>query len=343
MLEEREVLVLNTIITEYIHNREPVGSRNVSKIGPLKMSPATIRNIMGDLEEKGYLLQPHTSSGRIPTDMAYRYYADHLAVMETCGSEFADMVHESLEFSSPNLPSMMKEFSKRIGMLTKSVGFVMAAKNDLSALSRIEFTRLNKSSVLAILISKSGFIQNVIIPVDTAANDSMLTRLSNYLNSKLPIMSVSELLKSIRSELNESTDQIYKILDKLAAMEKKIEPGGVFMDGAVNMLNFPEFSDTETLRALLNAFDEKKQLSDILEKCMHNRGVQIFVGREIGFGIEELGVVASTYENDGNILGMVGVIGPKRMEYGKVMKVVTYSSQIIEKMIEQLHGGYSEE
>lgn len=344
MLDEREQLVLRTIIQEYIQKSEPVGSRNVSKIGPLKMSPATIRNIMGELEEKGYLVQPHTSAGRVPTDLGYRYYIDHFVALENGDEDYsAEAFRENLEFSAHNLPSMLSEFSKRLSNLTKSIGFVVVSRDDSSTVQHIEFTRLNKTSVLAIMISKAGFVQNVLLNIDTSITESELVSMSNYLNAQLSHMNIDKVAQHVKKELSADKSKLYSIFDKLASTQDN--RSGVFLEGTSNMLNFPEFQDISRLKSLLKTLEEKQTLSDILERCISNKGVQIFVGSEIGFGgiNDEIGLVTKSYENKGNIVGMLGIIGPKRMEYSKVIPVVNYSAQIISGMLNDLYGGYSDD
>ena len=343
-LGNREELVLNTIVTEYIQRSEPVGSRNVSKIGPLRMSPATIRNIMGDLEDKGYLIQPHSSAGRIPTDLGYRYYIDHLVAIEIEQEEMEDQLHDSLSFTSYNLPALLQEFSRRLGEITGTVGFVVASYNDTFSVKQIEFTRLNRSAVLAIMITRAGFVQNVLLNIPQEIADNQLVQISNYLNDHLAKMSITQLQDHLELELSRSASEIRNIISKLAEIESSMLPYGLFLEGASNILNFPEFHDAQKIRNLLRAFEEKRTISEILEKCMNNKGVQIFVGREIGIeNIEELGLVTTSYEKEGNIIGMLGVIGPKRMPYPKMISVVEYSSKVINKMLESLYGGYSEE
>ncbi len=343
-LGDREELVLHTIITEYIQNSEPVGSRNVSKVGPLRMSPATIRNIMGDLEDKGYLVQPHSSAGRVPTDLGYRYYIDHLVAIEKMQKDMEEHLHGSLNFSSPNLPALLQEFSRRLGEITGAVGFVVASDNDTQTVRQIEFTRLNRTAVLAIMITRAGFVQNVLLNVPPEITDSDLMRISNYLNDNLAHMSMAQLRSHLEAELNRGAGEVKNIVARLIEMENSILPQGIFLEGASNILNFPEFQDAQKFKSLLRALEEKRTISEVLEKCMSNKGVQIFVGSEIGIGnIEELGLVTTSYEKEGNVVGMLGVIGPKRMPYPKMISVVEYSAKVITQMLEQLYGGYSEE
>ncbi|MDR2105431.1 MAG: heat-inducible transcriptional repressor HrcA [Deferribacteraceae bacterium] len=335
-LDEREEQVLATIITEYIHNSEPVGSRNVSKIGPLQLSPATIRNIMGDLEEKGYLEQLHVSSGRVPTDLGYRYYIDHLAVYTPDPASVKD-IEESLDFSPPNLRSLMKEFSKRLGALTKAVGFVAAPKTDTAEVKHIEFTRINKHTALAILITKSGIVQNILLPLQLS--ELALSDIAAFLNERLETISLAELDSILRQEVDSQTAVIREITAKLVDLERDMAVDNIFLDGTANILNFPEFQDAQKLKGLLAALEEKKSLAEIVERFIRTKGVQVFVGSEVGSSyLSDMGVVTSSFEVDGDVIGMLGVIGPKRMEYQKMVAVVNYSAQIITQLLQELYG-----
>jgi heat-inducible transcriptional repressor len=335
-LDEREEQVLQTIITEYIHNSEPVGSRNVSKIGPLHLSPATIRNIMGDLEEKGYLEQLHASSGRVPTDLGYRYYIDHLAVYSTDPAAMRD-IEESLDFSPPNVRTLMVEFSKRLGAATKAVGFVAAPKTDTAEVRHIEFTRINPHTVLAILITKSGIVQNMLFQMELS--ELALSDLAAFLNGRLENMNLETLDGVLRRELDSDSAAIREITAKLVEMEKKFAGDNIFLDGTANILNFPEFRDAQKLKGLLAALEEKKSFAEMVERFVNTRGVQVFVGSEVGYPyLSELGMVTSSFEKDGKVIGMLGVIGPKRMEYQKVVAVVNYSAQVISQLLQQLYG-----
>jgi heat-inducible transcriptional repressor len=287
---------------------------------------------MGDLEDKGYIEQPHTSAGRIPTDLGYRYYIDHIIAAEPTEPVEAG-VEDSLRFRSPNVPVLMQEFSRRLGNITGAVGFVAASKPDTEAVQRIEFARLNKSTTLAVLVTRSGFTHNVLIPAEQSVTNSELTHMSNYLNDKLATMSITDIGKQTRSELD-------NILLCLVEAEQKLLGREIYLEGASNILNFPEFHDAEKWKLLLRTFEEKKTLLEVIEKCTQNKGVQIFIGSEVGLDhIGELGMVASAYEGEGNIVGMVGVIGPKRMAYPKMISVVNYSALAISRILDQIYGG----
>ncbi|GAB7140520.1 heat-inducible transcriptional repressor HrcA [Deferribacterales bacterium RsTz2092] len=346
-LGDRERIVLNTIINEHIHSSEPVGSRNVSKVGPLHMSPATIRNIMVDLEEKGYIAQPHTSAGRVPTDLGYRYYIDHLVRYDENKGNLKRELEESLAFRPKNVSTLVKEFSRRIGLATSSIGFVATSNKGVGTVKQIEFTRLMRGGVatLAILITKSGLVKNVLLSIPASVKDSELQQMSNYLTEQLANMSVLELKAKLVAEYENSASQMKSVITALMDTDENVfagedGAGSLVLDGALNVLNMPEFQDSEKVRTLLETLEEKKRLSEIFERSMGTKGVQIFIGSEMGVkGTEDLGIVTSTYEHDKHVIGMLGVIGPKRMNYTKAIPVVDYSSHMLADMFRELYGG----
>ncbi len=189
-----------------------------------------------------------------------------------------------------------------------------------------------------------GIVQNVLLHMDPSFNDSNLTQLSNYLNEQLVVMSMGELAARLNAEFDRGADEVKLILSRLAGVENELVANSVFLEGTINILNFPEFQDAQKLKNLLGTLAEKRSMADILRRFMNTRGVQIFVGSEVGLrDLEEMGLVTQSYERNGKILGMLGVIGPKRMEYSRMARVVNYSAQLISQMLDQLYGGYNED
>jgi heat-inducible transcriptional repressor len=242
------------------------------------------------------------------------------------------------------------EFSRRLGLITNAVGFVVAASQETSTIRQIEFTRLTRGgAVLAILISKAGTVKNVLLNIPPDVPDSQLHSMGGYLTEQLAHMTVEELRRKLAADYTASMGELRATLATLMEFEELVFSAEMFeklfaLEGTSNMVDRPEFHDAQRLRAILQALDEKKAISDVLERIMDTKGVQIFVGSEIGLdNIDELGLVTSTYEKKGNVVGMLGVIGPKRMEYSRVIPVVNYSSLLLTQMFSQLYGGYSDE
>jgi heat-inducible transcriptional repressor len=304
---------------------------------------------MGDLEEKGYIIQPYTSAGRVPTDVGYRYYIDHLVAVER-SSAMQEQLEPHLTFTSPNVSTLVTEFSRRLGVITNSIGFVMTASQDTTTVKHIEFTRLRQGgAVLAILVTKDGMVKNVLLNIPADVPDAHLHYMGAYLTEQLSQMSISQLRAKLAQDYANSMGALHATLETLISIENVVFSEEMFerffvLEGASNMVDCPEFHDTQRLRAILRTIEEKKGIADVLERIINNKGVQIFVGSEIGLGdIDELGLVTSTYEKKGNVVGMLGVIGPKRMEYSRVIPVVGYSSHLLTQLLNQLYGGYSDD
>jgi len=333
LLNEREEIVLKTIIDEFVQSNEPVGSRFISKTGPLKLGAASIRNIMSDLEDKGFIMQPHTSSGRIPSDEGYRYYIDKLVTFDAKNEDIINNL--KISCSADNISGVLKKVSDNLGRLTNSVGFVLSPKLNTMLLKHIEFVRLNSTTVLAVVVARTGIVHNVMIDVSPSVSDSELTQVSNYLNHHFSDKSLMELKISIAEEMKDDKrmmDNLFKNVSSMASavFAKSDQDSDIILSSTSGVLGLPEFSDVSRLKGLLDTFEEKKFIFDVLDKCQNEKGVNIFVGAEIGRQeISELGLVTKTYTRGGNVIGMLGIIGPKRMRYSNVVSVVDCSAEIV--------------
>lgn len=344
-LNEREELVLRTIIDEYIDTSEPVGSRNVSKVGPLKMSPATIRNIMSDLVEKGFIAQPHTSAGRVPTDSGYRYYIEKLVEIQNISPDFMEDIQRQMSIDPLNVMNLFRHFSKKLGEMTHAVGFIVSPKMNNIALKHIEFVRINKETVLAVIVAKTGMVQNVFINVDNTITDNDLVRMANFINTNYEGLSLYEVQHMILQELHNEKGEIRTLIEQAAKLSQQVFKSPVFdeefiFEGMKYIIDTPELRQNGRLTDVLQAFEEKHHLCSLLEGCMKEDSVQIFIGSEIGLdNTEDLGMVIKPYHRGGKIVGTMGVIGPKRMRYSNVVSIVDYSSKIISKMLNDFYEG----
>ncbi|KAA0259053.1 heat-inducible transcription repressor HrcA [Deferribacter autotrophicus] len=340
-LTEREETVLKIIVDEYINSSEPVGSRFVSKVGPLKLSPASIRNIMSDLEEKGYIYQPHTSAGRVPTDLGYRYYIDKFVTISPIYSEEIKKLSEKL--NATNLRTLFKEATKQLSRLTHSVGFVVTPKSNMLYLKHIEFLKLNKFDVLAILVTKTGIVQNVILHLDIDIPDNVLTQISNYLNDHFSGYSLMEVRERLFKEIEKDKQLFDNFMDSFQDFLPRIfemdeVEGELYYDGTSNILDMPEFNDVNKLKEFLRAFEEKTLIYKIIDKCAEADSVQIFIGSEIDENVDDFGLVIKPYSKGNKILGTLGIIGPKRMRYPHVVPIVDYTADLLSEVIERLGG-----
>lgn len=344
-LNEREELVLRTIIDEYIDTSEPVGSRNVSKVGPLKMSPATIRNIMSDLVDKGFIAQPHTSAGRVPTDIGYRYYIEKLVEIQNISPDFMEDIQRQMSIDPLNVMNLFRHFSKKLGEMTHAVGFIVSPKMNNIALKHIEFVRINKETVLAVIVAKTGMVQNVFINVDSTITDNDLVRMANFINTNYEGLSLYEVQHMILQELHSEKGEIRSLIEQAAKLSQQVFKSPVFdeefiFEGMKYIIDTPELRQNGRLTDVLQAFEEKHHICSLLEGCMKEDSVQIFIGSEIGLdNTEDLGMVIKPYHRGGKIVGTMGVIGPKRMRYSNVVSIVDYSSKIISKMLNDFYEG----
>lgn len=340
-LNEREEIVLRTIIDEFIDTNEPVGSRNVSKVGPLKMSPATIRNIMSDLVDKGYIVQPHTSAGRVPTDDGYRYYIDKFVSTQQVSKDLIENIQNEMTFNPVNAMNLFKVFSKKLGDMTNAVGFVVSPKLNSIYMKHIEFVKLNKDTTIVVLVTKSGIVQNMYLNIGDEFSQDDLVKISNYLNHHFENNSLMEIRSNLCKEINKEQGEIRALLEKMGDefFKSSVFDEEFIFEGTGNIIDSPDLQGSGKLKEVLATFEEKQKICGLLDNCMNSNSVQIFVGSEIGIhNIEELGMVIKPYQRGGNIIGTLGVIGPKRMKYPKVVSIVDYSSRIISKMLSDYYG-----
>lgn len=345
ILNEREKIVLKMIVEEYIRTSEPVGSRFISKNSTLGLSPASIRNVMSDLEEKELIKQTYVSSGRIPSDTGFRYYVDRLISIKPVDTGIFDSIVKSKRI---NVKNIFEELTQKIGEMTNSIGFVAFPKLDNMFLKHIEFIKLNKDNLLAIIVAKSGIVHNVILEADGEIKDNELVQISNFLNEHFKDKSLSELRRTLSQEISKEREKIGDFYSKLDIIPTILEGIGddyeIILHGINNIVNQPEFiRDINMLKELLDMFESKKRILQILNKLASKNSVKIFIGSEIGDKFtEELGIVMTEYSKGSNIIGMLGVIGPKRMRYPEVLPLVDYTSKLISNILTEKTGGDDE-
>ncbi|MCX8083643.1 MAG: heat-inducible transcriptional repressor HrcA [Calditerrivibrio sp.] len=342
ILNEREKIVLKMIVEEYIRTSEPVGSRFISKHSPLGLSPASIRNVMSDLEDKDMIKQTYISSGRVPSDTGLRYYVDKLISIKPFNE---NQIKDVLVGKRLNLKSVFDDITKKLGELTNSVGFVVSPKLNSSFLKHIEFIKLNKDSILAIIVTRAGIVHNIIIESENEIKENELTMISNYLNKNFSNRSLGELKDALRQEMLNDKEKIQMVYNKMLSLSKLVFEGiddeyEIILHGINHIVTQPEFKkDLDTLKELLEILESKQKILDILNKLVTRHGIKIFIGSEIGDKVaQELGVVLTEYKRGSNIIGMLGVIGPKRMRYPEVLPIVDYTSKLITNILTEIGG-----
>lgn len=337
-MTERSRKILEVIIDDYITSGEPVGSRAVTKRHNIDLSPATVRNVMADLEEYGFLASPHTSAGRVPTEKGYRYYVDSLLQLR----ELTPREKRSIEASchgSAGVDKLFQEAGKALSALSSHAGIVMAPRFTTTVFKQIEFVRLSRGKLLVVFVSQSGLVQNKLIDADESLTRADLEKITNYLNKALSGMSISEVRAKIASEMQQEKalyDKLMRQALELSGAALTEELGGqLIIEGASSFLDSPEFADVEQMRKLFRAFEQKHTLIDLLDKSQQAAGVQIFIGGESELSqIEGCSLITANYQNLHGTIGTLGVIGPSRMAYSKVIPIVDYTARLISRMLE---------
>lgn len=337
-LQAREIGVLTTLIEEYIQHAVPVGSRTIAKKSNLNLSPASIRNIMADLTEKGYLEQPHTSAGRIPSAQGFRFYVDAILKYHPLPTEKRHMMAEHLGDDRLDVSELLRNASRLLSAFTQQVGMVLAPKANDIGFKHIDFVLLKPGLVMAILVVEGGIVQNKIISADPALNTDDLIKYNNYLNHLFEGRTLAQVRSQILREMDTFRQQ-YQSLARQAlslaqqafATDKERE---VFVEGTVNFFGHPEFSNPAKLRELLFMLEERTKLLELLDQVSKPEGISIFFGGEVAQdGFREYTLISSPYLGQDSPLGVVGVIGPIRMDYAKVVPLVDFTAQVISQLL----------
>lgn len=341
-LDDRKQQILKAIIHTYITTAEPVGSRTISRKYQVGLSAATIRNVMADLEEMGFLVQPHTSAGRVPTDKGYRFYVDSLATLPILSK--AESIQIDKEFQSTarkELEELMAVTTKLLSLITKQAGLVLLLPR-LSHMifKRIEIVRLRPKQVIVILVSQTGLIGNKLITIDEDLPQEKLDTIAKFLNDRFAGLSLQTIRKQIASMMAEEQAQYDILLQRTvqlcqqAFLDDEVE-GEVFVGGTTNIFNQPEFvTDLEKMRAIFQALEEKKRLIQILDACLQSEGVKVFIGAESQIEeIRECSLVTHSYYYDNHPIGVLGILGPKRMEYPRLISIVDYTAKALSRAL----------
>jgi heat-inducible transcriptional repressor len=338
MLDKRAQILLKTLVERYIAEGQPVGSRTLSKYSGLDLSPATIRNVMSDLEEMGFISSPHTSAGRIPTPLGYRFFVDTLLVTRPLQS--GEIHRLEGQFHPDNPQRAIQSASHLLSQLTHFAGVVMTPRRRAVAFRHIEFLRLSERRVLLIVVTPEGDVQNRILFTDRDYSQSELVEAGNYINQNYAGQSFEDVRQRLRQELREiRQDMILLMAAALEAGDKALSESGeeYVISGERNLLEVSELSqDMTRLRQLFELFEKKTSLLQILDVSLRGQGVQIFIGGESGFSTpDEVSVVTAPYKVDGEVVGTVGVIGPTRMAYDRVVPIVDVTAKLLSSALSQ--------
>ncbi len=339
-LNDRKEQILRSVVINYIKTAEPVGSRTIARSHPGGLSSATIRNEMADLEEMGYLIQPHTSAGRIPSQRGYRYYVDNLMDLNELSEDVEEKISTSLSAGKMReIEQIIMNSTRVLSSATNQTSLIMGPQFKKSAFHQLRILPLDEKRGLVVLITDTGFIKNKVIDFQHQLSQTELQQIVSYLNQKLYGLTIDQVTASLINELKrdlfrrlEILEQAFILLEESLKEEKQIR---VFLGGTTNILNQPEFKDVDKIRRMLNLFEQEPLLFKILEDTSREDNIVVRIGSENEFeDIKECTLITGTYRIHDKTLGTVGVLGPTRMDYGKVIS-------IMRRLVDQLNQSLS--
>ena len=338
-LDERKKKILQAVIRNYLETGEPVGSRTISKYTDLNLSSATIRNEMADLEEMGYILQPHTSAGRIPSDMGYRLYVD--TMMEEKEREVVEMKEMLLE-RQDKMETLLKQVAKVLAQNTQYATMISAPQPKGRKLKFIQLSRVDAHQILAVIVSEGNVIKNNILSVQEELSDETLLKLNILLNTNLNGLSIDEINLGMISVLKQQagihSDIVSEVIDAVAESIRAEEDLEIYTSGTNNIFRYPELADHQKASELINTFEEKQLLGELLQESSgegENTGIQVYIGAETPVqSMRDCSVVTATYELGDGMKGTIGIVGPKRMDYDKVVGTL----KTIRTQLDELYG-----
>ncbi|HEV8332634.1 MAG TPA: heat-inducible transcriptional repressor HrcA, partial [Steroidobacteraceae bacterium] len=337
-MDERKALILQAIVEQYIETAQPVGSQTVARSRRLGVSSATVRNDMTVLEREGYITQPHTSAGRIPTDKGYRFFVDTLLKYQPLENDQVAAIRNRLGALADDPKALVAAASQMLSSVTRLAGVVTLPRQSHAALSQIEFVPLSDNRVLAILVVNGREVQNRILQLERYYGADELRRASNYLNMEFRGKELSAVREHLVGQLKETREHLNEMmLDaiRLAQQVVNVPPVSAgrmeyVIAGETNLMNFAELSNVEKLRRLFDAFTQQRDILHLLDQSLRAEGVQIFIGQESGYTIlDDCSIVTAPYSLDQEVVGVLGVIGPTRMAYERVIPIVDITAKLL--------------
>jgi heat-inducible transcriptional repressor len=338
VLNERAQIVLHSIIENYIQFSEPIGSRTLSKTIGITLSPATIRNIMSDLAELGYLIQNHTSAGRVPTDKAYRFYVNSLASPASIPQQMKEKISQVSNEQGSQIETILAEAVRMLAELTKFACVLSTPKASVSKLQRIELIKISEDRILVILVTKAGVVRDKIIFSKESHTQDFLNLVAEFLNNKFKDHSMQEIREEIHQSMVDDRNRYHDLLAHAVRLGKKAfelnQPGEMLIDGQMNLLLDSHFHEQSSVRSLIDAFDQKSAILKILDDSMKKKGVRIYIGIENDLKqLQGCSLITASYRNNQNVLGSIGVVGPTSMDYKRIISMVDYTAKILSKTI----------
>ena len=336
IINDRARTLLKTLVERYIQDGHPVGSRTLARDSGMKLSPATIRNVMADLEELGLVVSPHTSAGRIPTAQGYRLFVDRLLTIKPLRSNVVDQY--KLKIDTSERQKVIGSASALLSEVTNLAGLVMLPRRGSVILQDIEFLPLTANRILVILVINNQEVQNRIIHTDRQFSSEELHRVANYLNAEFAGKELRTIRQHIVDSLQQTRDDMRSLMQTAAEMADQIvktsQSDDYIMAGETNLMHYAEMADLDKLRQLYEAFNTKRDILHLLDHSIHAEGVQIFIGEESGYSaFDGCSLVTAPYKVEDQVVGVLGVIGPTRMAYDRVIPVVDVTAKILSSLL----------
>jgi heat-inducible transcriptional repressor len=338
-LNERSRQILEALIEDYILYGEPVGSRTLTRRHSIALSPATVRNVMADLEEMGFLISPHTSAGRVPTELGYRFYLDSLLQVKQLSERKRQWVRQHYQHCGLKMEDLLREAGRMLSATSSYTGVVMVPQLASATFRHIEFVRLSPRRLMVLFVSQGGIVEHRLIEADLPLNQDELQEAANYLNQAFTGLSIADIRRHILKEMAQEKAAYDNLLRRallLSSMALEDEPAGhVYIEGASNILDQPEFNDLNRMKRLFRAFEQKSLLMELLNKTQQAEGVQIFIGSPEHYSdFEGCSLVTASFTSRWGAIGTLGVIGPTRMPYATVIPLVGYTASLIGSILD---------
>jgi heat-inducible transcriptional repressor len=334
VLKERKIKILSAVIHHYIKTGKPVGSNVLVEKCNISLSPAAVRNLMAELERDGYLSHPHTSAGRIPTDKGYRIYVDKLTKLQNFAIEEEERIRREYEQKHNEIETLLSETSRILSWISQYTGFVMAPKSQYDKIKNIELVQIAENELLIVLLTESGMIKHK--KIEAFLTEWQFIRLKRFLNEKLRGVSVAQANRRIVSEIKEfkqSEIEIFKTAEKIGDVFYNMQDD-IYIDGTSNLIAIRSFKDFEHLKSLIKFNEDKEKFIKIINEDFNNNEINVKIGSENTIEeLKDLSMITTVYKNGGRAVGILGIIGPKRMEYQKMMLLVSRVSEMLSKFL----------
>ncbi|MBI5575368.1 MAG: heat-inducible transcription repressor HrcA [Deltaproteobacteria bacterium] len=340
VLDDRGAQVLRYVVEDYIETAEPVGSRTISKRMEQHLSPATIRNIMSDLEEMGYLVQPHTSAGRVPTGTGFRYYVDYLLARRQLARPQRDQLQRMAGEAGGSADELVRQVSRLVSTLSRQACVVVVARLSSQPLRSLSLLRAGADKVLLVIVTRGGWVEHRLIEGEAGLSGDDIAKINAYLNELADGISLHELRGKILQEMKREKARYDRLMQRALRLgARALEEGSpteVYVEGRANILEQPEFAeDVQKLKRILRAFEEKSVIVRLLDRTLEGDAIQVSIGSENPVeGLPDISVVASGYRLGESMTGSIGLIGPVRMDYSRIIPLVEYSARLLSSTFE---------